>query len=236
MVWDTLCSVLDWPRCGRVSFSALALSKERQTDSSNHDLNLQAEAAFVHASISGATATPDQPSTPDPSSAVRVSIVTIFFNAEPYLAEAIESVLAQNFRNFELILVDDGSTDGSTAIALAYADRYQHQIRYLEHRGHVNRGMSASRNVGVSAARGDLIALMDADDVWRPYKLSEQIAIIDAHPEVAMVCGAARYWKSWVGGEDRMVRSGHVQNVVALRSGRRDQGLSPRDGARSMPF
>ena len=147
---------------------------------------------------------------------MRVSIVTIFFNAEPYLAESIESVLAQNFRNFELILVDDGSTDGSTAIALAYADRYKDQIRYLEHRGHVNRGMSASRNVGVSAARGDLIALMDADDVWRPYKLSEQIAIIDAHPEVAMVCGAARYWKSWMGGEDRVVRSGHVQNVVAL--------------------
>jgi len=164
--------------------------------------------------LPGSSAAPDQPSMPEGSRAVRVSVVTIFFNAKPYLTESIESVLAQSFTDFELILVDDGSTDGSTAIALAYADRYKDQIRYLEHRGHVNCGMSASRNVGVNAARGDLIALMDADDVWRPYKLSEQVAIIDAHPEVAMVCGAARYWKSWMGGEDRIVRSGHVQNVV----------------------
>jgi glycosyltransferase involved in cell wall biosynthesis len=164
--------------------------------------------------ILGSSATPARPSAPESSPAVRVSIVTIFFNAEQYLTEAIESVLAQDFRNFELILVDDGSTDRSTAIALAYAGRYVPRIRYLEHEGHANRGMSASRNVGVKAARGDLIAFMDADDVWRPYKLSEQLAIIDAHPEVAMVCGAARYWKSWAGGEDRIVRSGHVQNVV----------------------
>jgi glycosyltransferase involved in cell wall biosynthesis len=162
----------------------------------------------------GSNAIPDQPSTPEPSPPVRVSIVTIFLNAEQYLTESIESVLAQDFRNFELILVDDGSTDGSTALALAYADRYQQQIRYLEHQGHVNRGMSASRNLGVNAARGDLIALMDADDVWRPSKLSEQVAVVDAHPEVAMVCGAARYWESWAGGEDRIVRSGHIQNTV----------------------
>jgi glycosyltransferase involved in cell wall biosynthesis len=146
--------------------------------------------------------------------AVRVSIVTIFLNAERYLVESIESVLAQDFRDFELILVDDGSTDGSTGIALDYADRCRQRIRYLEHHGHANRGMSASRNLGVNVARGDLVAFMDADDVWRPYKLTEQVAIFDAHPEVAMVCGAVRYWRSWAGGEDRIIPTGHIQNVV----------------------
>ena len=82
-----------------------------------------------------------------------VSVVTIFLNGEPFIGEAIESVLAQTFRDFELLLVDDGSTDGSTALARARAEREPGRVLYLEHEGHANRGMSASRNLGIEHAQ-----------------------------------------------------------------------------------
>jgi len=145
------------------------------------------------------------PSPPRP----RVSVVIIFFNSETFFAEAIESVLAQEYRDFELLLVDDGSTDGSTAIALEYAAKHPQRIRYLEHPGHENRGMSATRNLGVSQSRGELLAMLDSDDVWMPEKLREQVAILDHYPEVDMVCGSARYWRSWNEGDDTIVPSGH---------------------------
>src|SRR5205809_3316024 len=85
---------------------------------------------------------------PSDSSPVQplVSGTIIFLNAERFIDEAIQSVLAQTYENWELLLVDDGSTDGSTAIARSYAERYPAKIRYLEHPGHKNHGMSASRN------------------------------------------------------------------------------------------
>lgn len=149
------------------------------------------------------------------SPAPRVSVVAIFFNEERFLHEAIESVLAQRFADWELILVDDGSTDGSTSIARAYADRHA-RIRYVEHHGHINRGMSASRNLGIHHASGEFIALIDADDVWSIDKLMEQVAILEAHPGLAMVCGAVRYWKSWQGGQDTIEPSGVSINRVVL--------------------
>ena len=145
------------------------------------------------------------------STVPRVSVITIFYNGERFLAEAIESVLAQSYQDFELILVDDGSNDGSTRIAKAFADRHE-QVRYLEHPRHRNRGMSASRNLGIGSARGDLIAFIDADDRWRPSKLEEQVKLLDRFPEVDLVCGSANYWSSWEGGQDRIVRTGHVQD------------------------
>src|SRR5215208_3477198 len=118
--------------------------------------------------------------------APRVSVITIFFNAEEFFAEAIESVLAQSYSDWELLLVDDGSTDRSTEIAQSYASLYPQRVRYLELAGHQNRGMSASRNLGISSARGALIAFLDADDIWLPYKLDEQVAILSSQPEAAM--------------------------------------------------
>ena len=76
-----------------------------------------------------------------------VSVITIFLNANRFIREAIESVLAQDFTDFELILVDDGSTDGSSALACGYAEKFPDKISYLEHANHSNRGMSASRNL-----------------------------------------------------------------------------------------
>ena len=126
-----------------------------------------------------------------------VTVVMIFLNAEVFLTEAIESVLAQTYQDYELILVDDGSTDSSTAIAKDYAARHPHRIRYTEHEGHQYRGMSASRNHGVAAGRGRLISFLDSDDVWLPTRLERFVAAIDAFPEAAMVYGPTMFWYSW---------------------------------------
>jgi glycosyltransferase involved in cell wall biosynthesis len=133
-----------------------------------------------------------------------VSVITIFLDEERFLAEAVESVLAQTYTAWELLLCDDGSTDGSTALAREYAARHPDRIRYLEHPEHENRGMSAARNLGLRHARGEFVALLDADDRWLPGKLDLQVAALQAHPEVALVYGPSLYWHSWTGRpEDR---------------------------------
>ncbi len=154
----------------------------------------------------------------------RVSVISIFYNAEPYFAEAIESVLGQDFDDFELILVDDGSTDFSTKRAQTYAADDPKRIRYLEHPGHQNRGMSATRNLGLKTARGEYVAFIDADDRWGPAKLREQVAILDARAEVDAVCGIVNYWSSWQSGKDRFQPTGHVQ----------DRPIAPPDAAMAL--
>ena len=133
-----------------------------------------------------------------------VSAVIIVFNGERFLSEAIRSVFAQSYADWELLVVDDGSSDGSPAIAQTYAARHPERVRYLEHPGHVNLGMSASRNLGIHQARGAYIALLDADDVWFPHALEEQVALLEKHPDAAMVYGPLQWWYSWTGKpEDR---------------------------------
>ncbi|WP_068070770.1 glycosyltransferase family 2 protein [Novosphingobium lentum] len=144
-----------------------------------------------------------------------VSVICIFLDGERFIAEAIDSVLRQQDVAFELLLVDDGSTDGSTAIAQGYAERFPDKVRYLEHPGHVNRGMSATRNLGIRAAQADAIAFIDCDDVWRPRKLAEQQAILTQYPAVGMVCGTVNYWSSWEGGSDRLIPTGPVLDAVS---------------------
>lgn len=128
-----------------------------------------------------------------------VSVITIFLNAEKFIEEAIESVFAQTYDNWELLLVDDGSTDSSTAIALRYAKQYPEKVRYLEHERHQNLGKSTSRNLGISNAQGEYIALLDADDVYLPKKLVRQVEILESQPEAVMVYGSTQYWYSWTG-------------------------------------
>jgi len=129
----------------------------------------------------------------------KVSVVTIFLNGERFLAEAITSVLAQTYTAWELLLIDDGSTDASTAIARNYAHRYPDKIRYLEHDNHQNRGMSATRNLGIRNSTGQYLAFLDADDIWLPHKLVQQVALLESQPTAAMVYGATQYWYSWTG-------------------------------------
>jgi glycosyltransferase involved in cell wall biosynthesis len=144
----------------------------------------------------------------------RVSVITIFLNAERFIEEAIDSVLAQDYGDLELILVDDGSAEACASLARSAADRFAPFVRYVQHDHGQNRGMSASRNLGLSVAQGEFVAFIDADDVWAPGKLRQQLAIMSAHPELDMVCGAVRYWYSWAGGTDSVIQTGHVRDCV----------------------
>lgn len=135
-----------------------------------------------------------------------VSVVVPFLNERPFLQETIESVLSQTYPHWEMLLVDDGSTDGSTEIARQYAERLPGKVRFLEHAGHRNLGASAARNLGLRRARGDFIALLDGDDVYLPQKLEMQVPLLQKHPEVGMLYGRTQYWYSWTGGPDGQSR------------------------------
>ena len=142
-----------------------------------------------------------------------VTVIMVFLNAERFIEEAIESVLSQSYDEWELLLIDDGSTDASTATALRYAQQYSQRVRYFEHAGHDNRGISASQNFGIGLAKGKYIAFLDADDWWAPEKLEEQVSILDSHPEAAMLYGRTQYWHSWAGesadcGGDLLIEPG----------------------------
>ena len=126
----------------------------------------------------------------------------IFLNEEQFLEEAIQSVFQQTYTNWELLFVDDGSTDASTRLAQRYAAEDPDRVRYLEHQDHQNRGMSASRNLGIGHARGDFMATLDADDTWLPEKLERQVTAAKARPEAGMVFGPTYYWFSWTGDPD----------------------------------
>ena len=131
-----------------------------------------------------------------------VSVIVCFLNEQRFLAEAVASVVAQTFTDWELLLVDDGSSDASSAIARQLSTADRGRIDYLDHADHCNLGLSASRNAGIRRARGRFVAFLDADDAWYPYKLGQQVAILEAHPQAAMVIGASTYWRSWSGRAD----------------------------------
>lgn len=136
---------------------------------------------------------PTDPTPPAP----KVSVIIIFLNGETFLAEAIDSVLRQTYADWELILVDDGSTDGATAIAKRYAADHAGRIVYTEHDGHENRGMSASRNAGLRQARGEFISFLDADDIYLPERLAHHVALLEANPSATMSMGPTLMWSSW---------------------------------------
>jgi glycosyltransferase involved in cell wall biosynthesis len=129
-----------------------------------------------------------------------VSVITIFLNGERFIREAIESILAQTMDRWELLLVDDGSTDRSTEIALWYENECPEKIKYLEHEGHRNLGMSASRNLGIAVAQGKYIAFVDADDVWLPERLERHLKVFEMFPSAVMVCSPTLYWFNWQPG------------------------------------
>jgi glycosyltransferase involved in cell wall biosynthesis len=132
-----------------------------------------------------------------------------YLHAARFLDEAIQSVASQTYERWELLLVDDGSTDGSERIAASWARRQPGRIHCLRHPGGANRGISASRNLGLRSASGELVAFLDADDVWRENKLERHVALLSAHPEAGMVYGRTEYWHSWTGDRGDAVRD-HV--------------------------
>lgn len=104
-----------------------------------------------------------------------VSVVTPMYNAEKFIAETIESVQAQTYQNWEMVIVDDVSTDGSSEIVKEYA-KEDSRIRYLRHER--NRGVSQARNTSLQAARGQYAAFLDSDDLWMPDKLEKQLTFM----------------------------------------------------------
>ena len=143
-----------------------------------------------------------------------------FFNTPvQFLQEAVESVFTQSYENWELLLVDDGSKAESTTLAKDFAARNPERVSYLEHPGHENRGLSASRTLGIAEAKGAYIAFLDADDVWLPEKLEQQVTLVGTHPQVSMIYGNTQYWYSWTRdpkdhGRDFMPRLGVPAGTV----------------------
>lgn len=126
-----------------------------------------------------------------------VSVIIPVYNGERFLAAAIESVLGQNHRPLEVLVVDDGSTDGSAAIARAFGP----PVTCL---GQANAGMGGARNSGVNASRGDFIAFLDADDLWAPDKLRSQLKRLAEEPELDCVFGLVDHLQEGVAGRFEM--------------------------------
>jgi glycosyltransferase involved in cell wall biosynthesis len=114
-----------------------------------------------------------------------------------FFKEAIESVRAQHYQQWELVLVDDGSTGACAEFARQYTLRDPHRVRLVSHGGSSPRGISAARNLGISQARGQYIAFLDSDDLWRPEALARQVPILEACPQAAMLYATTQYWHSW---------------------------------------
>ena len=110
-----------------------------------------------------------------------ISVIVPVYNGEKYLGDALASIFAQDYRPIEVIVVDDGSADSTGAIARSYPEvRYFYQEK---------QGAAVARNTGIDNSKGELIAFLDADDLWLPNQLSIQAAYITKHPEVGCVCG-----------------------------------------------
>ena len=135
-----------------------------------------------------------------------VSIVTPFLNPGRFLEESLASVLAQTYTRWEHLLVDDGSSDGSGEIAARWAERHPGRVWLLADAGRGSQGSSAARNLGIRQARGEYLALLDADDVWLPTHLADQTALLERHPEAALAYGPTEEWYSWTGRPEDGVR------------------------------
>jgi glycosyltransferase involved in cell wall biosynthesis len=142
-----------------------------------------------------------------------VSVIIPVYNYDRYLGEAIESVLNQTYEHLEVIVVDDGSTDQSGAVAGSFASR---GVRYCHH---VHAGIGETRNKGVELARGDFIAFLDADDRWPEGKIERQLQAFENDPAPEMVFGQALQlqhgpaWEAGVRDKNRIV-AGMVPGMV----------------------
>jgi glycosyltransferase involved in cell wall biosynthesis len=128
----------------------------------------------------------------------RVSVILPVYNGAKTIRETIDCALRQSFADFELIVVDDGSHDSTLAIVGEFRDPR------LKVRTYPNAGLAASRNRGVHLSRGELLAFLDADDIWLPEKLEAQVAALDEHPDAAL----AYVWTDYIDEEGRLIHRG----------------------------
>lgn len=118
-----------------------------------------------------------------------VTVIIPAYNCEGFIQYSIESVLNQTYKNIELIVVDDGSTDGTRQVVL----QYKENINYIEQ---ANGGVSKSRNTGIHHSKGEYIAFLDADDIWDRNKLEIQMICFKKHPDVEMIFSGFRHMKN----------------------------------------
>jgi len=116
----------------------------------------------------------------------RVSVLIPSYNAAHFLPISIESALSQTYQDFEIVLIDDGSTDNTRELVSSFMDKYPHKISYFKQE---NKGLAAARNTGIAHARGEYLALLDADDKWLPCRLEEGVRVLDAKAAVGLVHG-----------------------------------------------
>ena len=159
----------------------------------------------------------------------KVSVVIPNYNGSRFLAEALDSVLTQTYTNFEIIVIDDGSTDGSVEILERYA---QHDARVRIVRNSTNKGISFSRNHGIMASNGcEYVAFLDSDDVMAPERIQKQVEYLATYPDVAAVGswiahineegqpqGVKRYRARWCGKDPRVLSAPLLaQSAVMIR-------------------
>lgn len=137
----------------------------------------------------------------------RVSVIMPVYNVEAFVAEAIDSVLAQTFKDFELVIVDDGGNDRSLDICSAYEDR---RIRIVRQ---ANRGLAGARNTGIAAARGEFVALLDSDDRWLPEKLALHVIHLENNPDIGVSYSPSRFI-DMAGNPMRLKQNPKLQDVT----------------------
>ena len=146
-----------------------------------------------------------------------ISVIVPTYNRADLLKEALQSVLAQTYTDYEMIVIDDGSTDNTEGVVLQlFANHCEQkpesadQIRYIKQS---NAGVSAARNHGIFEARGKWLAFLDSDDLWFPQKLEKQMAFLVEHPTAGAVCCPANEY------EDGQIRKDQQGNMMRLSSG-----------------
>ena len=145
----------------------------------------------------------------------KVTVIIPIYNMEKYITEAVDSALNQTYENCEIIVIDDGSTDNTFNIL----KRYNNNIRYIKQD---NKGLACARNVGIKKSTGDYIALLDADDIWLPDRLTIEVKILDELPEVGLVHSSI-YWINENGkkltnpDEKRKYCSGYIAKYIISR-------------------
>jgi glycosyltransferase involved in cell wall biosynthesis len=149
-----------------------------------------------------------------------VDVIIPSFNAARYLPAAIESVIAQTFDDWRILIVDDGSTDSTAEIIVAFLDRLGPRIRYIKQN---NSGVSAARNTAIRASTAEFIALLDADDVWLPCRLSESLNVLARRPQAGLSYGLigsmdseGRSSGTWAG--NRTHAEGHIAPYIYMRT------------------
>ena len=144
-------------------------------------------------------------------SALDISCIVPVYNGERFLAEALDSILAQTHQPGEIIVVDDGSTDGTPEILARYGER----VRYERQE---NAGPASARNAGLGLARGELVAFLDADDLWHPEKLARQSARFIARPDLGIsLTRGHNFWIPELAHEEERLR-GSLSGAVSIGS------------------